>query len=172
MPSRDEVDRLVAAWRQQRPELDVAPLQVFSRISRLAKHLERHRRAAFAASELSVPEFDVLAALRRMGEPYQLSPKALLQRTLVSSGTMTNRIDRLLVRGLVERHTDPNDGRGVLVRLTRHGRERVDAAMDRLTEAERGLLGELSADERAALAGLLRRLTLGFDGEPGTGAGG
>ena len=106
MPS-DEVDRIVQAWERERPDIDFAPLQVLSRVARLAKHLDRARRSAFATSGLEPWEFDVLAALRRAGSPYQLSPKSLLQQTLVSSGTMTNRIDRLVTRGLVERRTDP-----------------------------------------------------------------
>ena len=92
---RDEVDDLVAAWQAQRPDLDVEPLQVLSRVSRLARHLDRARRDAFAGHGLEPWEFDVLAALRRQGPPYQLSPGALLRITLVTSGTMTNRIDRL-----------------------------------------------------------------------------
>src|SRR5215831_14639560 len=91
----DEVDDLVAAWQAERPDLDVRPMQVLSRISRLAKHLDRERRAAFAAHDLETWEFDVLSALRRQGAPYELSPGALLRATLVTSGTMTNRIDRL-----------------------------------------------------------------------------
>src|SRR5215467_2014716 len=94
---RDEVDDLVAAWQAERPDLDVAPLQVLSRVSRLAKHLDRARRAAFAAHGLEAWEFDVLSALRRHGAPYQLSPGSLLHATLVTSGTMTNRIDRMAV---------------------------------------------------------------------------
>src|ERR1700689_4874504 len=92
---RDEVDDLVAAWRQQRPDLDVAPLQVLSRVSRLARHLDIARRGAFSAHALEPWEFDVLSALRRAGPPFQLTPGALLRATLVTSGTMTNRIDRL-----------------------------------------------------------------------------
>src|SRR5690606_16438977 len=103
----DEVDRIVDAWERERPDLDFAPLQVLSRVGRLSWHLDRARRGAFAASGLEPWEFDVLAALRRAGAPYQLSPKALMQQTLVTSGTMTNRIDRLVDRRLVERHTDP-----------------------------------------------------------------
>ena len=105
----------------------------------------------------------VLSALRRAGSPYQLSPKALLQQTLVSSGTMTNRIDRLVSRGLVERRTDPNDGRGILVQMTAQGLARVDAAITRLVDAEADLLDGLSAVEQERLAGLLRKLSLGFD---------
>ncbi|MDQ1573909.1 MAG: hypothetical protein QOH44_1468, partial [Actinomycetota bacterium] len=118
MPANDEVDRIVGAWTRERPDLDFTPLQVLSRVGRLARHLERARRAAFSASDLELWEFDVLSALRRAGDPYQLSPKALLQQTLVSSGTMTNRIDRLVERTLVERRMDPNDGRGILVVMT------------------------------------------------------
>jgi len=92
---RDEVDELVAAWRAQRPDLDVEPMQVLSRISRLARHLDIARRAAFADHGLETWEFDVLSALRRQGPPFQLTPGALLRATLVTSGTMTNRIDRL-----------------------------------------------------------------------------
>ncbi|WP_233563753.1 MarR family winged helix-turn-helix transcriptional regulator [Cryobacterium tepidiphilum] len=163
MPAHDEVDRIVDAWRRERPDLDFAPLEVLSRVGRLAKHLDRARRSAFSQSELESWEFDVLSALRRAGTPYELSPKALLQQTLVSSGTMTNRIDRLARRGLVTRRTAPNDGRGVLVGMTEHGLTRVDAAITRLLRAEAELLATLSAAERERLAGLLRTLSLGFD---------
>ena len=119
----DEVDRLVEAWQRERPDLDVAPLGVLSRVTRLARHLDRARRQAFAEHTLETWEFDVLAALRRAGRPYELSPGVLLTQTLVTSGTMTNRIDRLEARGLVDRRPDPDDRRGVLVRLTDDGRQ-------------------------------------------------
>ncbi|MDQ1597006.1 MAG: hypothetical protein QOI70_430 [Microbacteriaceae bacterium] len=163
MPAHDEVDRIVDAWTRERPDLDFTPLQVLSRVGRLSRHLDRARRAAFAASELDSWEFDVLSALRRAGKPYQLSPKALLQQTLVSSGTMTNRIDRLVERMLVERRTDPNDGRGILVTMTPSGRERVDAAISQLLAAESDLLDGLSTADQERLAGLLRKLSLDFD---------
>jgi DNA-binding MarR family transcriptional regulator len=160
---RDEVDDLVAAWRTERPDLDVAPLQVLSRISRLAKHLDRARRTAFAAHGLESWEFDVLSALRRQGPPYQLSPGGLLRATLVTSGTMTNRIDRLATAGLVRRHPDPQDKRGVLVALTDDGRSRVDAALADLLIREEKLLAGLMPAERQVLAGLLRVLLAPFD---------
>jgi len=163
MPTSDEVDRIVDAWSRERPDLDFAPLQVLSRVGRLSRHLERARRAAFAASDLESWEFDVLSALRRAGAPYQLSPKALLQQTLVSSGTMTNRIDRLVDRALVERRTDPNDGRGILVVMSSLGQERVDRAISELLEGEAELLDGLSPTEQDALAALLRKLSLDFD---------
>ncbi|TFB54472.1 MarR family transcriptional regulator [Cryobacterium sp. TMT1-62] len=163
MPAHDEVDRIVDAWLRERPDLDFAPLQVLSRVARLSKHLDRARRTAFSRSELDSWEFDVLSALRRAGAPYELSPKALLQQTLVSSGTMTNRIDRLVERGLVTRRTDPNDGRGIFVGMNPAGLTRVDAAITRLVDAEAELLAMLSPSEQAGLATLLRKLSLGFD---------
>src|SRR6201995_4397259 len=145
---RDEVDDLVAAWRAQRPDLDVEPMQVLSRISRLAPHLDIARRGAFAEHELESWEFDVLSALRRQGPPFQLTPGALLRATLVTSGTMTNRIDRLGAAHLVRPAPAPGDKRGVLVTLTAAGRERVDAALDGLLRRERALLAGLGDGER------------------------
>lgn len=163
MPGSDEVDRIVDAWLRERPDLDFAPLQVLSRVARLTKHLDRARRTAFSRSELESWEFDVLSALRRAGAPYELSPKSLLQQTLVSSGTMTNRIDRLVDRDLVTRRTDPNDGRGILVGMNPAGLTRVDAAITRLIDAEEKLLSTLSESDQEHLAGLLRKLSLDFD---------
>jgi DNA-binding MarR family transcriptional regulator len=163
----DEVDDIVGRWHAERPDLDVTPLHVLSRVSRLARHLDRARRAAFAAHGLEAWEFDVLSALRRQGAPYQLSPGALLRATLVTSGTMTNRIDRLAGRGLVRRHPDPQDKRGVLVELTGTGLRGVDAAMTDLLDRERGLLAALPAGEQQELAGLLRVLLAPFDAGQG-----
>ncbi len=165
---RDEVDDLVAGWRAERPDLDLEPLQVLSRVSRLARHLDRARRAAFAVHDLEAWEFDVLSALRRHGPPYQLSPGALLRATLVTSGTMTNRIDRLAEAGLVTRHPDPADKRGVLVQLTERGRAVADAALAGLLEHERQLLSGLNPHQQEQLAGLLRTLLGPLDtGAPG-----
>jgi DNA-binding MarR family transcriptional regulator len=162
---RDEVDELVAAWQAQRPDLDVEPLQVLSRVSRLARHLARARRAAFADHDLEPWEFDVLSALRRQGPPYELSPGALLRITLVTSGTMTNRIDRLERAGLVDRHPDPQDKRGVLVRLTAEGTTRVDAALADLLTSEQALLHPIPARSRRTLADLLRDLLAPLDAQ-------
>ena len=162
---RDEVDDLVAAWRAQRPDLDVEPMQVLSRISRLARHLDIARRGAFAEHELESWEFDVLSALRRQGPPFQLTPGALLRATLVTSGTMTNRIDRLAEADLVRREPDPRDKRGVLVTLTDLGRARVDAALAGLQRRERALLAGLDAAARQHLADLMRILLAPFDAE-------
>ena len=159
----DEVDRIVAAWRRERPDLDVAPLQVFSRVSRLARHLDLARKQAFAKHGLVAWEFDVLSALRRAGAPYELTPGALVALMLVSSGTMTNRIDRMVEHGLVVRAADASDRRMVRVRLTGEGRARVDAAMTELLDSERAALDALGATEQAGLAARLRELLLPFD---------
>ena len=158
---RDEVDRLIAAWKRERPDLDLSPLAVLSRITRIARHLDIARRDAFA--DLENWGFDVLAALRRAGEPHQLSPGQLMQETMVTSGTMTNRLDRLEELQLITRQQDPEDGRGSLVTLTKSGMRAVDSALEDLLENERELLGTLSASDRETLAELLSKLVTEFD---------
>jgi DNA-binding MarR family transcriptional regulator len=159
---RDEVDDLAEAWARERPDLDLAPVAVFSRLSRLSRHLDLARREAFTAQGIESWEFDVLAALRRAGAPYELSPGRLLRETLVTSGTMTNRVDRLATRGFVERYPDPEDRRGVLVRLTPEGKDAVDGAFTALLDSERALLTDLTARQQADLADLLRKLLTPF----------
>ena len=165
---RDEVDELLEAWGRERGDLDLAPVAVFSRVSRLARRLELARRDAFAAHGNEQWEFDVLAALRRAGAPYELSPGRLLRETLVTSGTMTNRIDRLSARGLVERSPDPDDRRGVIVRLTTEGRAAVDDAFTALLAAEQALLDHLPERDRTRLTALLRTLLAPFHAESGS----
>lgn len=159
----DEVDRIVEAWQRERPDLDVAPLTILSRLLRLARHLDLARGSAFAEHDLEGWGFDVLSALRREGAPYQLSPGQLVAQTLVTSGTMTNRVDRLAARGLVSRGPDPSDRRGVKVTLTAAGRTVVDAAMADLLDRERILLNQLSPSEQGHLAELLRQLLSPFE---------
>ena len=161
------MDSLVAAWQRERPDLDVGPMEVLSRVSRLARHLDRQRSAAFAGYDLETWEFDVLAALRRAGPPYQLSPGQLLRETMVTSGTMTNRVDRLAARGLVARENHPEDRRGVLVTLTSTGRQTVDAALSDLLGAEQDILSHLSPAELQHLATSLRSLLLPYDDDQG-----
>jgi DNA-binding MarR family transcriptional regulator len=156
----DEVDAIVAAWHRERPDLDVAPLHVLSRISRLADVLAERRAEAFAEHGLQAHEFDVLTVLRRAGEPFELTAGELSGLTHVTSGTMTSRLDRLTERKLVTRHADPTDGRLVRVRLTATGRKRVDAAFEALVESERELLGRLGDGTRDVLTAALRELLL------------
>lgn len=161
MPT-DDVDAIVDAWARERPDLDVAPLQVLSRVTRLGQHLDSARSRAFTKHELDTWEFDVLAALRRSGDPYALSPGQLAAATLVTSGTITNRVDRLEARGLVRREPDPTDRRGVRVLLTAQGQTRVDGALNDLLESEREILSGISENESATLAQLLRQLMQRF----------
>ena len=160
-PGRDEVDRLIAAWKRERPDLDLSPLAVLSRITRIARHLDIARRDAFG--DLENWGFDVLAALRRAGAPHQLSPGQLMQETMVTSGTMTNRLDRLEELNLITREQDPDDGRGSLVTLTKSGALAVDNALEDLLENELELLGTLTTKDRETLADLLSKLVTEFD---------
>jgi DNA-binding MarR family transcriptional regulator len=159
----DEVDAIVAAWRRERPDLDAEPLQVMSRISRLAGVLAERRAEAFVEHGLQAHEFDVLSALRRAGDPFELTAGELSAITHVTSGTMTSRLDRLGARAFVSRRPDRRDGRLVRVRLTALGRECVDAALGALLESERTLLAELPRAQRAQLADGLRTLLLAAD---------
>ena len=166
---RDEVDRIIAGWAQARTDLDAAPMAVFSRISRLSRHLETARRAAFTAAGLEGWEFDMLSALRRSGDS-ALSPGALMQQTLVTSGTMTTRIDKLVARSLVSKSRSPHDGRAVEVRLRPEGIALVDAAMEALLTAERDLLEPLGEHGRGELARTLRALLLTLEAEDSGGS--
>lgn len=159
----DEVDAILSAWALERPDVDTTPMQVLSRVGRLSRHLDLERRKAFAAHNLDTWEFDVLSSLRREGEPYALTPGALMTELLVSSGTMTNRIDRLESAGLVTRTPSPHDRRAVVVSLTDEGKRRVDAALMSLLECERAILAPLNIPEKEQLATLLRSLLLAFE---------
>jgi DNA-binding MarR family transcriptional regulator len=154
----DEVDVLVAAWSSRLPGVDVTPLEVMSRLRRVSLRLARIRSGAFATAGLTSWQFDVLAALRRSEAPHELSPAQLIQRTMISSAAMTNRISHLVESGYVERSSNPRDGRGVLVRLTEEGRVRVDAAMTELIRREALALSVLSAEDVAALTAALKPL--------------
>lgn len=154
----DEVDDIVAAWRRERPDLDVEPLHVLSRIARLAAVLDERRADAFVDHGLQGHEFDVLSVLRRSGAPFERTAGELAALTHVTSGTMTSRLDRLVTRALVTRRPDPADGRLVRVRLTGLGRAQVDAAFEQLLMGERELLDAISDGARTALADSLRAL--------------
>jgi len=156
----DEIDRIVAEWNRERPEVDVSPTEVLQRITRLALLQSASFERLFAGHGLTWGEFLVLAALRRGGPPYRMNPTALFSSLILSSGAMTNRLDRLEAMGLIRRLPDPNDRRGRLVELTAKGRRSVDKALvDHLANEER-LLAALSPPERRRLAELLRKLLL------------
>lgn len=156
----DEIDRIVGEWNRERPDLDVSPTHTLQRITRLGLLQGVSFAQVFATYGISFGEYAVLVALRRAGPPFRMNPTTLFNAVILSSGAMTNRLDRLESMGLVERLPDPNDRRGRLVALTDRGRELVDAAVvDHLANEER-LLEALDADEREQLAGLLRKLLL------------
>ncbi|MBM7806717.1 DNA-binding MarR family transcriptional regulator [Geodermatophilus bullaregiensis] len=159
----DAVDLILEQWARERPDLDCSPMGVIGRISQLQREVFLAQRATFARHGLDVPSFDVLAALRRAGEPYQLTPTALMRTALVTSGAITQRLDRLEERGLITRTRSQSDGRAVVVTLTAAGRAALDAALPDHLETERGLLAGLSDDDQLRLADLLRRflVTLG-----------
>jgi DNA-binding MarR family transcriptional regulator len=154
----DEVDLIIDAWSRRLPDVDLTPLDVMSRLRRVANRLARLRATAFSGAGLASWEFDVLAVLRREEPPHELSPAQLIGATMIGSAAMTNRLDNLSRRGLVERRPNPRDGRSVLVRLTPEGGTRVDDAMTRLARHEAEELRGLSREEQATLARLLRRL--------------
>jgi DNA-binding MarR family transcriptional regulator len=164
MSSRDGVDQVVEQWRRERPDLDASLMAVPGRLLRVAKHLERRLEAVLEPHGLNVCQFDLLATLRRAGEPFQLAPKQLIACSMLSSGAMTNRIDRLEAKGLVKRDDDPDDRRGFLISLTPRGRKLVDRVLDdRLAEA-RANVAPLDEKEVRALDGALRKMLIAFEG--------
>src|SRR5580692_2790529 len=156
----DAIDRIVQQWNRERPNLDVSATHVLQRISRIFVLQSASFAAIFERYGITFGEFEVLAALLRSGPPYQMSPTRLVDAVVLSSGAMTNRIDRVEALGLVERLPDPHDRRGTLVALTREGRRTVDAALVAHLANEEHLLGALSSAERGTLARLLRKLLL------------
>lgn len=162
-PAMDEVDRIVRAWQQLQPDLNSTPLHVFSRISRIAWIQENLRRDVFAKVGLDGWEFDVLSALRRAGEPFQLTPRLLIQETLVTSGTMTTRLDKLQARGLVTRARAPEDGRSVVVQLSAEGIRLADEAISALMDAEQEFLDALPAGAQEQMGDALRSLLLALE---------
>ena len=159
----DHVDHILAQWRKERPDLDVGPMGLLGRLHRLSTYLGREVEAVLLKHGLSSSAFDVLATLRRAGSPYQLSPGDLLAMTMVSSGTMTNRIDQLEKAGLVERIHNPQDRRSVLISLTKRGFAVVEEAVGAHVENQHRLVAHLSEEERDTLDGLLKRFLQDFE---------
>ncbi|MEY8098448.1 MarR family winged helix-turn-helix transcriptional regulator [Falsihalocynthiibacter sp. S25ZX9] len=155
----DHVDKIVAQWTQERPELDVGPMEVIGRIVRLANVLNQEMERVFERHDLTAASFDVLATLRRSGAPFSLSPGALIGSTMVTSGTMTNRIDRLVTAGLVERRGNPKDKRGFLICLTAAGHALIDRVVEDHVARQAELVGALSEEEREVLVKITRNLT-------------
>jgi DNA-binding MarR family transcriptional regulator len=157
---QDRIDQILAQWKRERPDLDTRAMGLVGRIQRAAAALRPRLDETHALSGLAAESFDVLASLRRSGPPYQLSPTSLFREMMLTSGAMTNRIDRLEEAGLVSRRPDLKDRRGTLVRLTPKGKVLIDAATTKHVANEERLLAGLSAREQLQLAELLRKLLL------------
>jgi DNA-binding MarR family transcriptional regulator len=162
----DHIDRIVEQWRRERPDLDTSALALMGRLFRVVQLAGERLGAPLAEHGLQRGWFDLLAALRRAGPPFELNPTELMRATMLSSGGTTKRLDRLEEAGLIVRRADPDDRRGTRVRLTRRGRARIDRALERHVANEERLLSGLSGEQRRALDGLLRALLAELDPEP------
>ena len=159
----DHMDHILAQWRRERPDLDVEPIGSLGRLFRSAHLADERLAEGIAPHGLQPGWFDLLAALRRSGRPYELNPTRLMETTMLSSGGMTKRLDRLEEAGLVERRPDAADRRGTLVRLTRRGKTVIDKAVETHARNEERLLASLTEADRRALDGLLRKLLTGLE---------
>ena len=165
----DHIDRILDQWRKERPDLEVAPLGLFGRLFRTAHLADTALSEMLAEFSLHPGWFDVLAALRRSGPPHELNPTQLMRTTMLSSGGMTKRLDRLAGAGLVERRLDPDDRRGTLIRLTRRGKSTIDKAIEAHLANEDDLLRSLSPAQRRSLDELLRKFLADLEGRDGSG---
>jgi len=159
----DHVDGILAQWRKERPDLDIGPMGTIGRLKRLMVHLSREMGETWEAHGLTAASFDVLATLRRSGSPFALSPGDLIASTMVTSGTMTNRIDQLVKLGLVERKKSDEDGRSFLISLTEKGFTAIENAVTAHVETQGRLVAPLSDKERKQFDSLLKRFLAGFE---------
>jgi DNA-binding MarR family transcriptional regulator len=155
---RDHVAAILGAWHDEQPGLNVSPVAVFGRISRIDRYLAAALRETYRRHQIDAGEYDVLAALRRSGPGYRLTPTELYRSVLVTSATMTERLDRLQRRGLITRRPAARDRRSIHVELTPSGRTLIDHAVTDLLNAEANLLSSLTPGDRTALASLLAKL--------------
>lgn len=153
----DHVEKIIAQWERERPDLDVSPQAVFGRLHRLALRLHRELVSVYEEHGLNEGEFDVLATLRRSGTPFALTPTELARSTMVTTGAITKRIDRCVNKGLVRRSESPDDGRGRLVSLTAEGKRVIDDAFTEHIANEHRLVADLPASDRRKLAEILVR---------------
>ncbi|MCO7190923.1 MULTISPECIES: MarR family transcriptional regulator [unclassified Pseudoalteromonas] len=163
MQKQDLVDTVLAQWHKERPDIDPAPMAVMGRLIRTDAIFSKELHTVFSRFGLNGGEFDVLATLRRSGKPYTLTPNQLLQTLMLTSGSMTNRIDKLENKGLVTRNPDPNDRRGVMVAITEQGLTLIDEVISEHVAKGEELLSPLASEERTQLADLLRKLLVHFN---------
>lgn len=162
----DAVDRIIAQWHREMPELRLESMALFGRLHRISRKLGARLHELRAQKGLGRNEFDVLATIRRSGEPYTLSPKEISGMMMLSSGGLTGRLDKLEAAGYVERLPDPEDRRGLKIRMTGLGREVIEDSVRIGIDAQDEALSVLTADERAQLGALLKKLHLGFEDQP------
>lgn len=155
---RDAVDRITGQWARELPDLRLKPMELFGRIHRISQHTIGRLETEFAHFGIGRAEFDVLASLRRAGAPYTLSPKQIAGTLMLTSGGLTGRLDKLERAGFIERLPDPNDRRGLRVRLTEQGREGIEGAVRAGLDVQSDLLDALTAEEQEVLGDLLRKL--------------
>ncbi|NVJ96710.1 MAG: MarR family transcriptional regulator [Alphaproteobacteria bacterium] len=161
----DHVDEIIKQWAAERPDLDTKPMALLGRLLKLQQHTSKAMADNFSQYGLNTSSFDVLATLRRSGPPYQLSPGALINMTMVTSGTMTNRIDQLVKAGFVERIKNPDDGRGFLIALTEKGFKLVDDAVTTHVVTQKELTDRLSDEDRNTLNALVKKYLATFENE-------
>ena len=154
--NQDHVDRVQAQWRAERPEIDTSPMGVIARLHRIADALRGELLTLYREHGLGEGEFDILATLRRSGAPFELTPSELAQQTMVTTGAVSKRLDRLETAGFVTRRENLQDARGRVVALTSQGRDTIDRAYEAHMRNEARLLDHFSAAEREQLQGLLR----------------
>ncbi|BBL88732.1 MarR family transcriptional regulator [Vibrio rotiferianus] len=154
----DAIDRVVSQWAKEKPDLDTEPMAIMGRLMRIAKHMENHVAEVHKRYDLKMGEFDVLATLRRSGEPYRLTPSELISSMMLTSGAMTNRLDKLEKKGLIDREHSKEDRRSVTVQLTSKGFELIDALIEQHLQAQHELMGSLTSDERGQVNQALKLL--------------
>lgn len=164
MSELDDVDAIAAAWKRERPDLDVGSIGIITRVSRLATTLSRHREAVLADHGTDSSTLDLLSTLRRAGVPYELTPTELAERSLITSGGISQRLAKAEAQGLIARSPSPTDGRSTVVGLTAAGRDLVDRTVAEVLTSEAGLVDTLDKNQQDTLAGLLRDLLAGISG--------
>jgi len=161
----DHVDKIIKQWHQERPDLDVEPMAVIGRIKQSSQYLVREMDKTFSNYGLNGASFDMLATILRSGTPYALTPSELMVSTMVTSGTMTNRIDQLVKSGLVERKPNPQDARGFIISLTNEGRLLIERVLDEHVKTQARLTKILTNEEQETLNSILRKLLTNAESE-------
>jgi DNA-binding MarR family transcriptional regulator len=165
--SRDHVDLIIEQWNRERPDLDLSSVAVIARVSRLSRLLEANLERVLESYGINASGFGVLAALRRAGHPYRLSPNALHRSQLVTSAAITNRLDRLAIKGLISRGPDPQDRRRIVVALTKKGRELIDEVITAHVQEGHRLLATLGSAEKERVSKVIRKALLDLENPRG-----